>query len=194
MAGQWHLDAETYLARVRAEIPSYDDLQHCLADATADVDVRAILDLGSGTGVTAAAVLARHPTATLTGVDASAELLEHARRAVPSATFLVQRLEDALPRGPFDVVVSAFAIHHLPPAGKQHLFRRVAAVLRPGGRFVMCDVVVPVTPVESPVPLEPHVDLPDRVDDQLRWLAEARLAPSLVLATGDLAVLRGDRA
>jgi hypothetical protein len=38
VAGQWHLDAETYLAMVRAEIRSYDDLQDRLAAATADGD------------------------------------------------------------------------------------------------------------------------------------------------------------
>jgi predicted RNA methylase len=58
VAGQWHLDAETYLAMVRSEIPTYDDLQDRLAEATADVDAHTILDLGSGTGVTAEADLA----------------------------------------------------------------------------------------------------------------------------------------
>lgn len=68
MAGQWHLDAETYLSMVRAEIPSYDELQDRLADATADMQAETVLDLGPGTGVTAARVLSRHPRATLTGI------------------------------------------------------------------------------------------------------------------------------
>ena len=56
-------------------------------------------------------------------------MLIHAKRAVPSATFVEAHLEDPLPTGPFDVVVSAFAIHHLPSTAKADLFERVAAVL-----------------------------------------------------------------
>ncbi len=193
MAGQWHLDADTYLAMVRAEIPSYDDLQDRLADATADVEARTILDLGSGTGVTAERVLARHPGATLVGVDASPEMLRAARRAVPSGSFVERRLEDALPAGSFDLVVSAFAVHHLPSAAKADLFKRVAAALCPRGRFVLCDVVVPTVPVTVPVPIEDGVDQPDTAADQLRWLAHAGLNSSMLFAEADLAIFRAER-
>lgn len=193
MAGQWHLDADTYLAMVRAEIPAYDHLQDLTAEATADVDARAILDLGSGTGVTATCALARHPRAQLTGVDMSPDMLAHARRAVPGATFLEGRLEDPLPTGPFDLVVSAFAVHHLPSDGKADLFERVLAALRPGGRFVLGDVVVPLAPVSEPVPLEAGLDQPDTVAAQLAWLHDAGFTASVIYESGDLAVLRADR-
>lgn len=190
---QWHLDADTYLTMVRAEVPSYDELQDRLAEATAGIAAATILDLGCGTGVTGARVLARHPHANLTGIDASAEMLALARRTVPTGTFLQAHLEDPLPRGPFDLVVSAFAIHHLPGEGKADLFRRVAAALSPGGRLVICDVVVADEPVSTPVPLEAGVDRPDTVDDQLRWLTEAGFAAGTVFAEGDLAIFRADR-
>jgi len=193
MPDQWHFDADTYLAMVRSEVPRYDAFQDRTADATADVAADSILDLGSGTGVTALRTLAHHPAATLVGIDSSAEMLEHARRAVPAATFIEGRLEDALPSGPFDLVVSAFAIHHLPSEAKADLFERVAAVLRPAGRFVLCDVVVPEQPVAVPVPLEPGFDLPDTARDQLRWLADAGFDASVVLAEGDVAILQADR-
>jgi len=193
MSGQWHLDAETYLTMVRAEIRSYDDLQDRLADATADVEAAAILDLGSGTGVTAARVLARHPESSLVGIDSSADMLGQAQRTVPSGTFLHQRLEEPLPTGPFDLVVSAFAVHHLPGTAKRDLFARVATVLRPGGRFVLCDVVVPTGPLVTPVPIEDGIDLPDTVPDLLQWLTDADLTASIVVADGDLAILRADR-
>jgi SAM-dependent methyltransferase len=135
MAGRWHLDPETYLAMVRSEIPSYDELQERLADATADVHTDAILDLGSGTGVTAVRVLARHPCASLIGVDSSPEMLEHAKRSAPSAVFLQGRLEASLPPGPFDLVVSAFAIHHLASAAMADLFKRIARARADGLYF-----------------------------------------------------------
>lgn len=192
MSEQWHFEPDTYLAMVRSEIPSYDELQERLADATADVEAQQILDLGSGTGVTAANVLARHPDAELTGIDGSGYMLEHARASLPSATFIEGDLEEPLPTGPFDLVVSAFAVHHLPSAAKADLFARIASVLAPGGRFVLCDVVTPTGPVEQPVPLEDGVDLPDSASDQLRWLADAGFDASLVHADGDLAIVRAD--
>src|SRR5205085_8779071 len=177
MGGQWHFDPESYLEMVRSEIPGYDGIQTALAEATATVGARRILDLGSGTGVTARRVLAAHPGASLVGIDESEGMLAHARAFVPEAVFLVRRLEDPLPDGPFDLVVSAFAIHHLDADGKAGLFERVASALSPGGRFVFADVVVPTDTVAQPVPLEAGVDRPSRVNEQLGWLASAGLEP-----------------
>ena len=194
MSGQWHFDSETYLAMVRSEIPTYDALQDRIAEATADVVAHSILDLGSGTGETALRVLTRHPTATLVGIDSSAEMLSHARRADPAATFIEASLEEELPSGPFDLVVSAFAIHHLTSEAKADLFGRVAHVLRPAGRFVLCDVVVPENDVATPIPLEEGVDLPDSVHDQLRWLEDVDLDASIVFVEDDVAILRAEPA
>lgn len=190
---QWHLDADTYLAMVRSEIPTYDVLQGRLAEATADVDARRILDLGCGTGETARHVLGVHPTARLVGLDSSEAMLRHARRTIPTGRFDTGRLEDPLPAGDFDLVVSAFAIHHLPGPGKADLYRRIARALRPGGRFVWCDVVVADATVLRPVPIEPGVDLPDPLPAQLRWLEDAGFEVAVVHAVDDLAIVAGDR-
>jgi tRNA (cmo5U34)-methyltransferase len=56
-------------------------------------------------------------------------------------------LEDPLPDGPWDAVVSALAIHHLSDAAKRQLFRRVAGALRPGGVFVNAEQVRGTTPL-----------------------------------------------
>lgn len=193
MGGQFHLDADTYLAMIRAEIPGYDQLQALAAAATTDLRARRILDLGSGTGETALATLKLHPNAALVGVDSSEEMLAIARRQVPAAEFIKSRLEDPLPTtGPFEVVVSAFAIHHLDGPGKADLFRRVSDVMAPGGRFVMLDVVVPTEPVTKPIDLERGVDMPSRLDEMLHWLQEAGLKPKAVYGDRDLAILRAD--
>jgi SAM-dependent methyltransferase len=65
----------------------------------------------------------------------------------------VNRLEDPLPEGTFDLVVAALAVHHLDGAGKADLFARVAARLRPGGRFVLGDVVVREDPADVVTPI-----------------------------------------
>jgi len=125
-------------------------------------------------------------------IDASDGMLTHARELLPDPTFIVSGLEDPLPSGPFELIVSAFAIHHLNAAGKAALFRRVASVLCPGGRFVYCDVVVARHLVARPVPLEENVDMPSTVDDQLDWLAKAGLQPQVIFAENDLAVIAAD--
>lgn len=194
--GQFHFDPTTYLDLIRADVPAYDELQDRVAAATVGVDARRILELGVGTGETARRLLDSHPRVRLTGIDASAAMLERARAELPAEridALAVSRLEDALPAGPFDLVVSTLVVHHLDAAGKQDLFRRVAAVLRPGGRFVLGDVVVPDRPEDAVTPLTPDFDLPDRAQHQLAWLDAAGFDARLVWSRGDLALLAGER-
>ena len=194
--GQFHFKPESYLDRIREEVPGYDELQERVAAATAGLEAQRLLELGVGTGETARRVLAVHPDARLTGFDASAEMLERARVSLPPdrvAALSVSRLEDPLPAGPFELVYSSLVVHHLAAAGKRDLFQRVAAELAPGGRFVLGDVVVPDRPEEAEIDLTPGFDLPDRVDEQLVWLVDAGLDARLVWARRDLAVLAADR-
>ena len=175
---------------IRTEIADYDELQETLARASlVGQPAGRILDLGSGTGETSRAVLRHHPSAHLVGVDSSPDMIEVARKQLPAADFLVGRLEDPLPRGPFDLVVSAFAIHHLDGEGKRQLFRRIAEALAPGGRFVMLDVVVPEEPLAEPIALEDGVDMPSRLGDMVEWLRAAGLAPRVVHTAGDVAIV-----
>ena len=190
--GQFHWDPDGYLEMVRAEVPDYDRLQDELARATDGVDARRVLELGTGSGVTSQRVLARHPHAHLTGVDSSEHML--AAADLPGADLRLQDLCEPLPEGPFDLVFSALAIHHLDAAAKADLFARVAAVLAPGGRFVMADVIVPEDPGDVVTPLDAGFDLPETVPDLLRWLQDAGLRGHVAWQARDLAVLAAHRA
>jgi tRNA (cmo5U34)-methyltransferase len=190
--GQFHWDPDGYLEMVRAEVPDYDRIQDELALATDGIDARSVLELGTGSGVTSRRVLARHPHAHLTGVDSSEHML--AAADLPGADLRLQDLGDPLPEGPFDLVFSALAIHHLDAAAKADLFARVAAVLAPGGRFVMADVVVPDDPTDVVTPLDPGFDLPETVADLLAWLQDAGLRGHVAWQARDLAVLVADAA
>src|SRR5438874_9849921 len=172
------------------EIPGYAELENAVVEATRGLDVRDALELGVGTGETALRVLAAHPGARWTGIDASEAMLARARERLPDADLRVARLEDPLPAGPFDLVVSALAVHHLDADGKRGLFARVAEVLRDGGAFVLGDLVVPEREEDAVISVDWEMDLPDRVDDQLTWLREAGLHPELVWKLRDLAVIR----
>ena len=193
MADQFHFDPGTYLEMVRAEVPDYEQLQEVVAEAASEIRADTILDLGTGTGETLRRVARRHPTARLIGIDESDRMLDVARKVVPAADLRVARLQDELPEGPFDLVVSALAVHHLDAPEKAALFRRVAARLVPGGRFVLADVVVPDDPNDAVTPLDAGYDLPDRADEQMLWMSAAKLFTVLRWKRRDLAVLIGDR-
>jgi tRNA (cmo5U34)-methyltransferase len=105
----------------------------------------------------------------------------------------VANLTDPLPAGPFDLVVSALAIHHLEGPDKAALFGRIAGALRRGGRFVLGDVVIPVDPADAVTPVTFDHDRPSTLADQLDWLAAAGFDASEVWSEHDLVVVRADR-
>jgi tRNA (cmo5U34)-methyltransferase len=183
-------DPDSYAAVVRREVPDYDRLQAETAAATG-TGARRVLELGTGTGETARRVLERHPQAMLIGVDGSSEMLAGARASLPPERVELRlgRLEDPLPAGPFDLVVSALAVHHLDGPGKAGLFHRVAAVLAPGGRFVLGDLVVPDDPADVVTEIDGVHDTPSSAAEQLGWLREAGLDARIAWSHRDLAVL-----
>ena len=187
---EWEWNPDTYLAEMAAEIPGYEELQEAVAAATAGVQAERVLELGTGTGETALRVRGGQPDARWIGIDASEAMLARARERLPDADLRLQRLEDELPEGTFDLVVSALAVHHLDGAGKRALFARVARVLRPGGLFVLGDVVVPAEGQEGPVEIDWEMDVPDSVEDQLAWLREAGFEAEASSVRVDLAVFR----
>jgi tRNA (cmo5U34)-methyltransferase len=189
---QFHFDPATYLETIRAEVPAYDELQDAVAEATVGIRAERLLELGVGTGQTSKRVLDLHPEAELVGIDESAEMLVAASADVAAADLRVSRLQDSLPEGSFDLVVSALAVHHLDGASKADLFARVADRLRPGGRFVLGDVVVPDNPADVVTPIDGVYDQPSTVHDQLRWLAAAGLDAEVVWARQDLVVIIAD--
>jgi tRNA (cmo5U34)-methyltransferase len=196
---QFHFDPDTYLEMVRSEVRDYDTLQGEVERATRDLDGAGplrTLDLGAGTGSTSLAVLRARPAARLVLVDENPGMLAVARDVLPATNVedaIVADLSDPLPEGPFDLVVSALAIHHLDGQAKQALFARVHASLRAGGRFVMADVVVPDDAADAVTPLTPDYDKPDRANDLLAWLEAEHFRTECVWAARDLAVFVADR-
>jgi L-threonylcarbamoyladenylate synthase len=187
---QFHFDPGTYAEMIHEDIPVYDEFQEAVVVASGSGASR-ILELGTGTGETARRLLARHPSATVVGVDASAPMLAAAREALPASRVSLQvgAIEDGLPDGPFDLVASALCVHHLAGSSKRDLFARVRSVLAPGGRFVLGDLIVPVDPADSVISLSPGFDHPSPLSDQLRWLVETGFDAEVVWEHKDLAVV-----
>jgi SAM-dependent methyltransferase len=198
---QFHFDPSTYSSMIREDIPLFDVMEELLAQFSGaggggggDGAVRRILELGTGTGETARRLLDQHPDATLVGIDSSPQMLAAARQVLPAerVSLQVARLEQPLPEGPFDLVASALCVHHLGGAMKAELFSRVARALRPGGRFVLGDVVVPADPADAVTSLTEGYDHPSPVADQLGWLAGAGFDAEVVWSSRDLAIIVAD--
>ena len=176
MSAQFHLSPETYLDEIRAEVPRYDELQEETIQAVPFSPQR-VLELGVGTGETARRLLERYPDAQLTGLDSQPEMVFKAREL--GIEVRLARMEDPLPDGPWDLVISVLSVHHLTDEQKRDLFRRVREQSR---ALVMGDVV---TAEPQVTPLEEGVDLPSRADDLVEWCGG-----EIVWEADDLAVIR----
>ena len=192
--GQFHFDPAGYEDMIREDIPVYDRLQDELV-AVSGSGARRMLELGTGTGETAGRLLGRHPGTELVGIDESTGMLEVARSRLPSGqvSLHVARLQDRLPDGPFDLVASALCVHHLLAEEKRDLFARIHAVLEPGGRFVLADVVTAENPGHATLTLTPGYDNPSTLAEQLQWLGEAGFEARATWVDHDLAVMLAER-
>jgi tRNA (cmo5U34)-methyltransferase len=179
---EYEWDPNTFLPTMLEELPGYEDLQETVAVAARG---RSVLELGTGTGETAVRILARNPGARWTGIDANKAMLERARERLPDADLRLQRLEDPLPDGPFDLVVSVLAVHHLDGPKKRDLFRRVAKV---GDFFVLGDLVVAEQAESAVIEIDWVMDLPSTVPEQIDWLEEAGFEVEASYVRPDLAV------
>ncbi len=160
MSAQFHSTPESYLEAIRADVPHYDELQDA-AIAAIPFAPKRVMELGIGTGETTRRILAAHPEAEITGLDSSPEMVFRARELVEDVQ--LARMEDPLPDGPWDLVISVLSVHHLTDDQKQLLFRRVREHSR---ALVLGDVVKADVQVAS---LEPGVDFPDSAAELAEW-------------------------
>jgi ubiquinone/menaquinone biosynthesis C-methylase UbiE len=107
--------------------------------ADAGIEVRRILDLGSGTGSYLEVFLRAFPRARAVWADASEPMLERAReRLTPfgdRVEFVLVDVRDlsALATTKADVVTSSRAIHHFTPDTIREVYRSAFDALSPGG-------------------------------------------------------------
>jgi tRNA (cmo5U34)-methyltransferase len=123
------------------------DIMHRVIDA-AGVEVRNVLDLGAGDGIATVEVAKRQPVQHATLTEFSDPMLGMARDrfAADAPSFAVSWVTgdfretgwhpEVAARAPFDLVVSRFAIHHIPDQDKRTLYAAILSWLRPGGLFI----------------------------------------------------------
>ncbi len=190
---------ERYDADRRVLVPCFDAFYGTAAEVAAlgrSGPVR-ILDLGAGTGLLTAAVLARLPEASVVLLDEAPQMLDQARERLghlgDRLEVVVADLRDPLPARPFDVIASALAIHHLPDPDKADLYRRAAAALAPGGVLINAEQVAGPTPAQDRRYRE-HWEADVRAaggDDEVLAAAAERMAIDIPASVEDqLAMLR----
>jgi tRNA (cmo5U34)-methyltransferase len=151
-------EIEGYDRGIRRVLPGYDAMMAAAMDALAthardvETDGAHVLDLGTGSGRTAAAILARFPQARVTLVDVDAGVLDIARkrlareatreRDLPRATFHVASFADPLPA--CDAATASLSLHCVcDPETKRAVYANIKRALPPGGPLIMSDVMVP---------------------------------------------------
>jgi SAM-dependent methyltransferase len=97
-----------------------------------------VLDAGCGAGVPVARALVARGLE-VTGLDASARLLDIARTEVPGATFVLgdMRTVSAPEIGDYHLIVAWDSVFHIPRADHAMIFAQFARWLRPGGRLLL---------------------------------------------------------
>jgi trans-aconitate methyltransferase len=113
---------EVYLERIRAQIPRYDELQE-QAIAAIPASPQRVLELGMGTGETTRRLIEAYPNAWVIGLDASPDMVFRARQTYDDVQ--LARMEDPLPDGPWDLVISVLSVADLSEDQIQALCRRV---------------------------------------------------------------------
>ncbi len=123
-----------------------------------------VLDIGSGTGAESIAVLGQFPKSHVVALDLCEPMHALFRRkaeevigseaagtrcryitgdvagAAGNTSSLLHPLKEWGQTDPFDIVISALALHHLTTTEKRKVYGRIASVLKPGGLFVNGDL------------------------------------------------------
>lgn len=145
-------EARGYDRTARASMPGYLDLHRTLVGGIPFLPTRSfrVLELGVGTGTLTALILEEFPHARLTGIDISPRMIARARdklRPFRERIELVAGDLETFEEAPYEVVLSALAIHHLTDAAKWRLFRRIHRCLSRDGYFGDADDHLPEDPV-----------------------------------------------
>ena len=151
-----------------------------------------ILNLGCGTGLEIEFLFQRVPNALITGVDLSQNMLELLRKRYIAHMSQITLVPDSYLTMPFgaktyDHSISAMSIHHLLRDTKRELYMKIHAALKPGGKYIEGDSVIPIE-MESQFLAEYyqqlagmpraedghyHIDVPFSIDTQRSLLLEA---------------------
>lgn len=174
-------DAAGYDQDVRRESDpiraGYDRLLAWVAAQVHDLPEGPILELGSGTGN----LTRRLPTRLhVVAVDISREMTRRLLAKMPTERAEIQvEIDDVLAfarrssPATYGAVVSTYTLHHLEGDEKQSLFAELRRILKPGGRFVVGDLMFENAQVRRACILREREagnnELADDMEDEFFW-------------------------
>jgi tRNA (cmo5U34)-methyltransferase len=174
-------DSQTYREIADVAVPRRQEMVATLVSTvpfTADEPVK-ILELGSGDGRIAEALLTVFPRATLTALDGSDVMRRETTRRLALfgerarvAAFDVAALDWWDRMFGVDLIVSSLCLHHLNDAKQQYLYKAAADRLSPRGALLIADLVDPQHPAARRLAA-------DQWDAQAKQQADALGAPEL---------------
>ena len=155
-SNQWNEgDSEIFLDLGEIFVPGRAEQMETLLDLIpARTDEHfTVVELASGEGALAQAILERFPACHYLAFDGSAVMRQHMRQRLAQFSnrleirpfeLAAQEWRATLPV-PLRCVVSSLSIHHLFDEEKQQLFRQLAAHLEPTGALLVADIIRPAT-------------------------------------------------
>jgi tRNA (cmo5U34)-methyltransferase len=207
------MDADRVKDHFDEEAPRYDDLivrlipgyreQHDVILGILPFDRESplrVLDLGCGTGALSRLVLDAYPNARVEATDLATGMLAECAANLAGFGHRVSYRELDFGSGDlgsgYGLVLAGLSVHHIDDEAKRDLFRRVFDALRPGGMFVMREIVTADTPGQTEADRERWrafmdesgedgrrwyeqslgEDHPASLTDQLEWLRDAGFA------------------
>jgi tRNA (cmo5U34)-methyltransferase len=190
-----------YDSRVRKVIPRYEEMLDVLISCFIPQDGKRIraIDLGCGTGAVSKRLLGALPQTELTCLDMTEEMMNLAKLRLSTykgVRYVLSDLYDFEFDGPYNVIISSLALHHIvTDHDKKLIYRRIFDALEPGGSFYNADLVLgsddhtqylymkqwkeymyrsfPREEVDNvQIPRYEQEDSPAKLIDHLHWLKE----------------------
>jgi SAM-dependent methyltransferase len=153
-AGWREADSAVFIDYGRAFTPERERQHEIVGELVASVvPCRELVELCCGSGDLARLLLERLPGARLRALDGSRAMLAETRKtcAAYADRLDLRSFDLAAPdwralEPAADAICSSLAVHHLDAGQKRLLFGDLCAALRPGGVFVLADLIRPASP------------------------------------------------
>jgi tRNA (cmo5U34)-methyltransferase len=145
-------DSALFIDYGRAFTPARERQQEIIFKLVASVTPARVVELCCGGGEQLRLLLERLPAATALALDGSPTMLAKTRATCADHLDRLELREFDLAARDWrqvqpapDAICSSLAVHHLDSDGKRQLFEDLYATLRPGGIFVLADLIRPAS-------------------------------------------------
>ncbi len=171
------------------KIDSYDDvhssylkIKRTLGDSL-DKDTKKILDLGAGTGLELIYVFEIFPSANVTVIDITENMLEKLKKRsfADHVTTIHGDFFEVEFGNNYDAVISTSALHHFTKDEKLKLYKKIYECLKENGQFINCDKMALTQEIEAKQLFElknnienhKHIDTPLTIEHEMEVLKNA---------------------